>query len=212
MKKLIAAMAMFASVAAFSQVTLGARANLLFNTSSAKWKDIKNTASNAWESNGKSNTGFNFGLSAKINLPVTSLFVMPEIYYTSIKNSVEVNDPVAGKNIELEAKNDRIDIPVLLGYNLMGETLSAFVGPVFSVNTSKDNKFENFTESETKDFGVGYQFGANVTLKKFVINARYEGAFSKDERKFINTVGGNNTEINYDNRPSFFILGLGYNF
>ena len=211
MKKLIMTMAMFASVAAFSQVTLGARANLLFNTSSAKWSDFKNTANNAWESSGKSNTGFNFGLSAKINLPVTSLFVMPEIYYTSIKNSVEVKD-LAGNNVELEAKNDRIDIPVLLGYNLMGETLSAFVGPVFSVNTSKDNKFENFTESETKDFGVGYQFGANVTLKKFVINARYEGAFSKDERKFIRSVAGSDAQINYDNRPSFFILGLGYNF
>ena len=94
----------------------------------------------------------------------------------------------------------------------MGETLSAFVGPVFTVNTSKDNKFENFTESETKDFGVGYQFGANVTLKKFVINARYEGAFSKDERKFISSVAGSDAQINYDNRPSFFILGLGYNF
>ncbi|QIG90139.1 porin family protein [Chryseobacterium sp. POL2] len=210
MKKLITAMAMFASVAAFSQITFGARANLLFNTSSAKWSDFKNTVSDLAESKGKSNTGFNFGLSAKINLPVTSLYVMPEIYYTTIKNTVEFTD--AGKSVELEAKNERIDIPVLLGYNLMGETLSAFVGPVFSYNMSKDNKFQNFTESETKDFGVGYQFGANVTLKKFVINARYEGAFSKDERKFINTVAGSEAEINYDNRPSFFILGLGYNF
>ena len=54
-----------------------------------------------------------------------------------------------------------------------------------------------------------------ITLSKFVINARYEGAFSKDSRKFVNAVkdaAGNNTEIRYDNRPSMFILGIGYNF
>lgn len=210
MKKLISAVAVFASVAAFSQIQFGVRANLLFNTSSAKWSDLKDAAGSAWESKGKSNTGFNAGLSAKIDLPVTSIFVMPEIYYTSIKNSVEISE--AGKSIELEAKNDKIDIPVLIGTDFLAKTISAFVGPVFSYNLSKDNKFEGFTESEAKDFTVGYQIGANANLKKFVVNARYEGAFSKDQRKFINTVAGNDAEINYDNRPSYFIVGLGYNF
>lgn len=212
MKKLITAMAIFASVAAFSQITFGARANLLFNTSSAKWSDIKNSAVGAYDNSGKNNTGFNVGLSAKVNLPVTSLYVMPEVYYTNIKNSIEVTDVSTATKTELEAKSDRLDIPVMLGYNLLGDMLSAFVGPVFSYNLSKDNTFKNFKESETKDFGVGYQFGANVVLKKLVLNARYEGAFSKDQRKFVNTVAGANSEINYDNRPSFFILGLGYNF
>lgn len=208
MKKLISAVAIFASVAAFSQVQFGVRANLLFNTSSASWSDFKNTISDLSESKGKSSTGYNAGLSAKIDLPVTSLFVMPEIYYTSIKNTINITD--SGKSVELEAKNNRIDIPVMVGTNFLAKTLSAFVGPVFSYNLTKDSTFEGFTESEAKNFGVGYQFGANVNIKSLVINARYEGAFSKDQRKFINSVSG--SEVNYDNRPSFFILGLGYNF
>ena len=208
MKKIISTLAFFVSVAAFSQVQFGVRANLLFNTSSAKWSDLKAVANNAWESNGKSNTGFNAGLSAKVDLPLTSIFVMPEIYYTSIKNTIEVTD--ANNKVELEAKNNRLDVPVLVGKDFLGKTLSAFIGPVFSYNLSKDNTFKDFKENATKDFTVGYQLGANVTLSKLVLNARYEGAFSKDERKFISSVSG--SEIRYDNRPSFFILGLGYNF
>lgn len=199
---------MFASITAFSQVQFGMRANLLFNTSSAKWSDIKSTANNAWESSGKSNTGFNVGFSAKIDLPVTSVFVMPEIYYTSIKNTLEITD--ANSKVELEAKNNRIDVPVMVGTNILGKTLSAFVGPVFSYNLSKDNTFNDFKENSSKNFTAGYQLGANATISNFVVNARYEGAFSKDERKFINYVSG--TEVRYDNRPSFFILGVGYNF
>ena len=84
-----------------------------------------------------------------------------------------------------------------------------------SYNLSKDNTFGDFKENGTKEFTVGYQFGAQATLSKFVVNARYEGAFSKDSRKFINAgagVEGSETEIRYDNRPSMFILGIGYNF
>ncbi len=207
MKKIISAVAMFASIAAFSQIQFGVRANLLFNTSSAKWKDIKSSATNAWESGGKNNTGFNAGFSAKIDLPVTSIFIMPEIYYTSIKNTVEVMD--SGRSVEIEAKNDKIDVPVLIGKDFLAKTVSAFIGPVFSYNLAKENTFQDLKENGTKDFTVGYQIGANVNIKKLVLNARYEGAFSKDERKFINTFGEG---INYDNRPSFFVVGLGYNF
>lgn len=208
MKKLISAIAILVSVTVFSQVQFGVRANLLFNTSSASWSDFKNTISDLGESKGKSNTGFNAGLSAKVDLPVTSIFVMPEIYYTSIKNTIEVTD--ANSKVELEAKSNRVDVPVLIGVDFLGNTLSTFIGPVFSYNLSKDNTFKDFKENATKDFTVGYQLGANATISKFVVNARYEAAFSKDQRKFVNAVSG--SEIRYDNRPSYFILGLGYNF
>ena len=208
MKKLICGAMMLVGTMAFSQVTFGVRANMLFNTSSAKWSDITSTASSAWENSGKNNSGYKFGLSAKFNLPITSLFLMPEIYYTSIKNTIEISD--AGRNVELEAKNNRVDVPILIGTNLLGETISGFVGPVFSYNLAKENTFQDFKENATKDFSAGYQIGANAKFQNFVINARYEGAFSSDTRTFINKVS--NKEYSYDNRSSFFIVGLGYNF
>lgn len=206
MKKLISTIGVLASVFAYSQVTFGLRANALFNTSSASWDNLKGTFNDAIDSKGDNSSGFNVGLAAKIGSPVGGWFVMPEIYYTSFKNKNTID------NVEVEAKSNRIDVPVLLGHNFLLGKLAAFVGPVASYNLTTDNTYNNFKENAENEFTVGYQFGAQATLSKFVVNARFEGAFSKDSRKFISTVPGDEREIRYDNRPSMFILGIGYNF
>ncbi|OJX33149.1 MAG: hypothetical protein BGO86_03915 [Chryseobacterium sp. 36-9] len=203
-KKLISTLAVFLGIMAYSQVTVGLRANALFNTSSASWDNFKGTINGE-----KENTGFNAGLAFKIGSPVGGWFVMPEIYYTSIKNEATAATVTEG-NVNIEAKSNRIDVPVMIGHNFLLGKLAAFAGPVASYNLTTDNTFANFKENATKEFTVGYQFGAQATLSKFVINARFEGAFSKDTRKFISNVSGE--EIRYDNRPSMFILGIGYNF
>jgi len=203
MKKLISTIGVLASVFAYSQVTFGLRANALFNTSSASWDNLKGTFNDAVDSKGDNTSGFNVGLAAKIGSPVGGWFVMPEIYYTSFKNKNTVD------GVELEAKSDRIDVPVLLGHNFLLGKLAAFVGPVASYNLSTDKTYASFKEDARNEFTVGYQFGAQATLSKFVVNARYEGAFSKDTRIFKSVAG---QEIRYDNRPSMFILGIGYNF
>ena len=210
MKKLISTIGVLASVFAYSQVTVGLRANALLNTSSASWDNFKGAVNTAVDSKGDNATGFNVGLAFKVDFPISGWFVMPEVYYTSFKNTVETTN-----DVELEAKSNRIDVPVLVGHNLLLGKLAAFAGPVASYNLSKDNTFGDFKENGTKEFTVGYQIGAQATLSKFVINARYEGAFSKDSRKFINAGAGDagsETEIRYDNRPSMFIVGIGYNF
>lgn len=103
-----------------------------------------------------------------------------------------------------------MDLPILVGKNILGDLLGFYVGPVASYQLSKDNQWSDFKENATKDFTVGYQLGAQAKIKKIIINARYEGAFSKDTRQFVNN---NITEtITYDNRPSLFMLGLGYQF
>lgn len=206
MKKLISTVGVLASVFAYSQVTFGVRANALFNTSSASWDNLKGTFNGAIDSKGDNAAGFNVGLAAKIGSPVGGWFVMPEIYYTSFKNKNTV------EGVELEAKSNRIDVPVLVGHNFLLGKLAAFVGPVASYNLSTDKTYANFKENAKNEFTVGYQFGAQATLSKFVVNARFEGAFSKDSRNFISTVVGDEREIRYDNRPSMFILGIGYNF
>ncbi len=209
MKKLISTLAIFLGMMAYSQVTFGLRANALLDTSSASWENFKGAVNTAVDTKGSSSTGFNVGLAAKVDFPVSGWFVMPEIYYTSFKKSVETTG-----DVEIEAKSNRIDVPVLVGHNFLLGKLAAFVGPVASYNLSTDNTYADFKENGTKEFTVGYQIGAQATLSKFVLNARYEGAFSKDSRKFINAGAGalGETEIRYDNRPSMFILGIGYNF
>lgn len=193
-----------ATIFASAQVKLSGRANLLFNTDKPTWENISNTATGAYNESGKNNAGFNFGLSAKVNLPL-SLFLMPEIYYTTLKS--EFTEP---GGTTLEVKSNRVDVPVLLGYNVLGEMLGVFAGPVASYNLSTDNQFNDFKENAKNEFTVGYQFGAQVQLQRFIINGRYEGAFTDDQRDFINN--NTNQTIRYDSRPKMLILGLGYQF
>lgn len=131
---------------------------------------------------------------------------MPEIYYTTLKSEFTLPD---NTGTTLEVKSNRVDVPVLLGYNVLGDMFGVFVGPVASYNLSTDNQFNDFRENAKNEFTVGYQFGTQVQLQKFIINGRYEGAFTDDQRDFINS---SNQVIRYDSRPSMLILGLGYQF
>lgn len=212
MRKTVSIAMIAISAIASAQISFSGKANLLFPTGSASWKNISSTATNAYNQKGKNNVGFNVGLSAKVSLP-GSLFVMPELYYTTFKN--EFTEPIT--NTTLEAKSNRLDLPVLLGYNLLGENLGVFVGPVASYNLSaKDEKYlsspNRFAEQAKNEFTMGYQFGAQAKISKLIVNARYEGAFSKDQRNFIENVADTNRTIRYDNRPSLFIVGVGYEF
>ncbi|MDQ0476692.1 outer membrane beta-barrel protein [Chryseobacterium sp. MDT2-18] len=205
MNKLFSFVLIGASVLGSAQIKFAAKANLLFKTDSPSWESIKGSAVQAYNDSGKNSAGFNVGLSAKVNLPA-SLFLMPEIYYTTFKSEFDVPT----ENTTIEAKSNRVDVPVLLGYKLLGDNLGVFIGPVASYNLSTDNQFKDFKENATKDFTVGYQFGAQVQLQKLIVNARYEGAFSSDQRNFINN--NTNETIRYDSRPSLFMVGLGYEF
>lgn len=208
MKTLISTIIVCCSIMVSAQISFAGKAHLLFPTGSPSWKNISSTATDAYNQKGKNNTGFNVGLSMKIATP-TSFFVMPELYYTSFTN--EVTDTET--NTTLKAKNNRVDLPVLLGYNLLGETFGVFAGPVASYNVSSEESVNNFFENAKNNFTVGYQFGAQATISSLIISARYEGAFSKDERSFINdNVNGGKYEVRYDNRPSFFMVGIGYKF
>lgn len=212
MRKLISAALIGFSVFASAQISLAAKANVAIPTSSASWKNFKTAASNTVEQKGKNITGFNIGLSLKIDLP-TALYLMPEIYYTNFSNEVTVQNDVNSAQTTIKAKNSRVDIPVLVGVNVLGNLLSAYAGPVGSFNLAKSDDFDNFVQKvDAKEFTVGYQLGVQSEIKKIILSARYEGAFSKDQRKFINNVAGSNQEIDYDNRSSLFLLGVGYKF
>lgn len=212
MKKIFSIVLLSSTIAASAQISFAVKANALIPTSSATWQNFKTVTTSTVNEKGKNITGFNAGLSMKIDLP-TALYVMPEIYYTNFSNEVTVDNVTSGQTT-IEAKTSRVDVPVLVGYNLLGDMLSAYVGPVASFNLTKDDDFGTFTQSvNSKEFTVGYQIGAQSEIKKLIISARYEGAFSKDQRKFINSIGGSNVqEITYDNRSSLFLLGLGYKF
>ncbi len=203
MKKILSIALIGGSIFASAQISLAGKANIIFPTGSPTWQNIKGTVNQAIEGEGKNNAGFNVGLSLKVGLP-TSFFLMPEVYYTNFKNEF------TAANTTFDIKSSRIDVPVLLGYNLFGNLVGVFVGPVASYNLSKEDTFNDFRENARDNFTVGYQFGAQVEMSKLILNAKYEGSFSKDSRNFISRVSGE--EIRYDNRPNLFMVGVGYKF
>ncbi|KIC62423.1 outer membrane beta-barrel protein [Chryseobacterium taiwanense] len=203
MKRILSIALIGFSMLASAQISLAGKANLIFPTGSPSWKNIKGTVNEAIDGEGKNNVGFNVGLSLKASLPA-SFFLMPELYYTNFKNEFTT------ANTTFDIKNSRIDLPVLVGHKVLGDMLGVFVGPVASYNLSKEDTFNDFKENARDNFTVGYQFGAQLEIKKLILNAKYEGAFSKDERKFISSVSGE--EIRYDNRPNLFMVGIGYKF
>lgn len=202
-KKIISTALVSASLMSFAQVNLGIKANLLYRSDSPSWTTIKNGTTTVFNEKGKNSVGYNFGLSAKIDTPL-GIFLQPEIYYTTFKNKNTID------NTTIEVKSNRVDVPVLVGYNILGKMLGIYAGPVASYNLSTDNQWNDFKENATKDFTVGYQFGAQATISKLVFSARYEGAFSKDQREFIDN--NTNTTVRYDGRPNLLMFGIGYNF
>lgn len=212
MRKIISGALLCGSLLASAQVSLAGKANVIIPTSSASWKNLKTAATTAIEEKGKNITGYNVGLSLKVNLPA-SLYLMPEVYYTNYSNEVTLVNDATAEVTTFKAKSNRFDIPILIGRNLLGNYLSVYAGPVGSFNINSDENFSSFVQKlNVKSFSVGYQIGFQSEISKLILSAKYEGAFSKDQRTFINTVAGSSQEINYDNRPSFFLLGLGYKF
>jgi opacity protein-like surface antigen len=203
MKKVLSIALIGFSLFASAQISLAGKANLIFPTGSPSWKNIKGTVNDAIDGEAKNNVGFNVGLSLKVNLPM-AFFAMPELYYTNFKNEFTT------ANTTFDIKSSRVDLPVLVGHKVLGDMLGVFIGPVASYNLSKEDTFNDFKENARDNFTVGYQFGAQLEIKKLIVNARYEGSFSKDERNFINKVSGE--EVRYDNRPNLFMVGLGYKF
>ncbi len=193
---------------AYAQVTFSAKAHAAFPAKTASWKEFTTVIGTAKESSGKNITGFNAGISARIDLP-KSLFLMPEVYFTQFKN--EYAPISSSNNTSITIDYNRLDVPVLLGYRVLGKQAGVFFGPVASVDLAQTSSIKSFSEvKESKDVSWGFQIGAEARIKKIIIDARYESSFSKDQRKFIGTL--TSAQIQYDYRPSIFLVGLGYEF
>ncbi|WP_417887429.1 porin family protein [Zunongwangia sp.] len=141
---------------------------------------------------GENKAGYHFGVFAKYQ--ISSIFLQPELSYTKLTTDYG----------PFEYEMDKIDLPVLLGVEILGP-LNVKAGPSFQYITNNDSNNDNFRIGDVdKDITVGYQLGVGVQLGKLGIDARYEGAFT-DNTAFVETTQEN---FNLDSRPSQWILSL----
>ena len=117
----------------------------------------------------ESKIGYLGGVFVQANLG--KLFLRPEITYASIKTGYEL--PLA----ETEHSVTKFDIPVLLGYNVIGP-VDIYAGPVYSnISTSNiivDPDGEEFRVVVQSSPGVNLHAGVKFDLGRFEIDLRYE--------------------------------------
>ena len=106
---------------------------------------------------------------------------------------------LAGANGKL--KTNRIDLPVLLNYNLLS-VLNLNIGPRFCIMDHTSGSSEG-VKWQINSPTVGYAIGVEATVWKLSISARYNGAFKRSEVMGL-TAG--------KNQPTNIQLGVGYYF
>lgn len=133
--------------------------------------DVKGVANsgqgNQWNEFKSKDAGWNLGLMARINIPLTNLYVQPELVYNHAAYQMFNANGTSEK-----LKYGNIELPVLLGFKIL--FLRANVGPTFTLAHMNDGDL-----FEVKRPDVGFQAGLGLTLKKVTLDVRYHGYFNK---------------------------------
>ena len=174
-----------ASAGLMPKFRFGVKAGLDYQSNNFK-NDIANI-------NIKSNSGWFAGVQG--DLSWGNLGVRPEVIYSH--NAFDVDGVVLDSKLKL----DKIDVPVLLQYKLLG-IVALQAGPTFCVMTNTSGTTEGM-QWNIKRPTIGYAAGVEVEIWKIGISARYNGSFKASE------VLGYSTGTN---RINTFQLGVGFYF
>lgn len=138
--------------------------------------------------------GFHVGVFGKIK--ITDFYIRPEVFYTQLNS--EYNG--------VDAQVQKIDAPVLLGYNILGP-VSIFAGPSFQYILDTDLQDVTLDDVQ-EDFTIGAQIGIGVGIKNVGIDVRYERGFTENEARYtqIGNVG------TLDTRPQQITVALSFLF
>jgi len=190
----------------FSQFEYGIKGGINFNSNINLNAEIEsiNNAINIFESRNGAHIGGFFKLS------IGSFFIRPEFTYSKIKNSYSIPYVlVKTENIITEFSQNKIDIPVMLGYKFYN-LINIFAGPRFEYIGKVE--FENLNLDELKNkFKTGLQYGIGVKFGKVEVDLRAERGFSKNEIKFMeNQIGEKNQYIS--TKGKLYLLGVSYYF
>lgn len=153
----------------------------------------------------ESKAGFHAGVWLRFKLPLTGIYIRPELVYTQLSNKV-VYKPNSGVTTTYDFQ--KIDIPVLIGKRFL-RVVHVFAGPSFQYILDSDFNVDDLKRVNSDGFSVGLQLGAGVELGKLGLDVRWERAFSDTEAEFIDS---NSNNVNFDTRVNQIIIGLSYRF
>lgn len=153
---------------------------------------------------GSARVGFHGGVFARFQF--SSLYVQPELLFTSAGGTIDLNDPAAK---DIKVNYNRVDIPVLVGLKLSAFRIN--VGPVASFNVNTMNKSASQISEEIKDESktatIGLQAGIGVDVGKFIFDLKYETGLGS----ITDDVSVNGETHKFDQRMKQIMLSIGFN-
>lgn len=196
MKKLVLTLALvLIGFSASAQFTLGPRITLTSTN-----LDLREEVANVRA--GDAEFGFQYGLFARLKVPVIGLYVQPELLFSKTESTITSG----AQNVDLSF--NRVDVPVMIGGKIGPLRINA--GPSFSFLTSAESDVSGVVtdiKDNYSDTTVGFQAGIGVDLLKFVIDVKYEGSLSE---KFGDSITVSGNSFSTDERPSQIVLGIGF--
>lgn len=186
-----------------SQIQGGIKGGINYNSDS-----FSNVKDDVFEG-AESKAGFHAGMWLRFNLPLTGLYIRPELVYTQLSNKVIYKQNTGSiQNKTTTYEFQKIDIPVLVGMKFL-KVAHVFAGPSFQYILDSDFNIDDLKQVNSDGFSVGLQLGAGIELGKLGFDVRWERALSDTEAKFADSNVG---DVNFDTRVNQIILGLSYRF
>jgi opacity protein-like surface antigen len=202
MKKLLIVLtAVLIFIPGYSQIKIGLKAGV--STTTVPTYDFNN-GTNTIEALKDASYGIHGGLFMRLSL--LGIYLQPEVLFSSTKYEYNVATTTNPEEV-LSQQFNKLDIPVLLGFNLGPIRVNAGPSASILINSPKalfdDPDFESLYRSAT----FGYQAGVGVDfLKRLTLDLRYEGSLSK---KYGDAINIGSQTFNLDNRRSAMHLSVG---
>ncbi|NME69206.1 outer membrane beta-barrel protein [Flammeovirga aprica] len=109
------------------------------------------------------------GVMLRANIPVVPLYLQTELNYTNTGGTFEMGEQ--SQDLVL----NRVEVPLLLGGKLgIGGINARAFGGVVAQQVVIDNFSDLSPELDPEKFGLGWQVGVGVDIKKFTIDAKYQ--------------------------------------
>ena len=194
-----------------SQFELGVKGGLSFNSgeNESYFFESENRSHNLFETN----NGFHIGIYTKLDL-FKSLFIQPEIYYSSIKRKYDLTFPLDHEQYIVDKYQlKRVNVPVLIGIDLF-DWASLFAGPNFSLNSKiffEQNNQEISIDNLYEKSKIYLNYGLSLQFKKIIVDIRFERGFDEKEIKIVEKIIDNVNQI-VKSDGMLTVVSLGYRF
>lgn len=171
--------------------------------------------------------GYTASLFCRINMD--NFFIQPAVSWNTTESiftfdlpthSIIENNPMIHDGLKL--KNSSIDIPVLIGYNIVKQgpyALSLMVGPKFryNYNISYSSVLTEDSDEYTNDstpFSVNFATGVGVAVWRLFFDFTYEFGLNKAESNFKEKVSSNPADVDIviNKRTNMMSFSLGFLF